>query len=161
MNRERVLTVAGASVAVIMAGLLSYTTVNGRTLGYPRDDHGEEAEVAALERELRHLIVEQTAYRARQRRYATDLAEIGFTTHDPDIAVTVVAADRDGLTAVATNEEHRVACIMKVGSGSAARADVDSLLASRGVEFDVIETCEVADPTRQTNLISEVLGDRS
>ena len=66
MNRERALTIAGGFVAVVMVGLLSYTTLNGRTLGHPHS-HDEEVDKAAVEREFRGLVMDQEAYRERQR----------------------------------------------------------------------------------------------
>ena len=87
MNRERALTIAGGFVAVVMAGLLSITAINGRWLGYPKRLYREEVGKAALQRELRSLVLDQVAYRARQRTYTSDLEELGFESWDPRIAV--------------------------------------------------------------------------
>ena len=111
---------------------------------------------AALQRELRSLVLDQVAHRARQRMYTSDLEELGFESWDPRIAVAIQAADKEGWTAVATSEGVRMACVMRVGRGPAANTAVDSLLAARGVELEQVETCEVADSTATPVLILKV-----
>lgn len=156
MNRERALTIAGGFVAVVMAGLLSITAINGGWLGYPKRLYREEVGKAALQRELRSLVLDQTAYRARLRTYTSNLEELGFESWDPRIAVAIQAADKEGWTAVATSEDDRMACVMRVGQGPAANTAVDSLLTARGVELEQVETCEVVDSTGTPALILKV-----
>ena len=153
MNRERALTIAGGFVAVVMVGLLSITAINGRYLGYPKRLYREEVGKAALQRELRSLVLDQVAYRARQRTYTSDLEELGFESRDPGITVAIQAADKEGWTAVATSEDVRMVCVMRVGQGPAASTAVDSFLSARGVESEQVETCEVADSTATPVLI--------
>ena len=160
MSRERALTIAGGFVAVVMAGLLSITAINGRWLGYPKRLYREEVGKAALQRELRSLVLDQVAYHARQRMYTSDLEELGFESWDPRIAVAIPAADKEGWTAVATSEDVRMVCVMRVGRGPAANTAVDSLLAARGVELERVETCEVADSTATPALILKVAENR-
>ncbi len=160
MNSERALTIAGGFVAVVMVGLLSITAINGRWLGYPKRLYREEVGTAALQRELRSLVLDQVAYHARQRTYTSDLEELGFESWDPRIAVAIQAADKEGWTAVATSEDVRMACVMRVGRGPAANTAVDSLLAARGVELEQMETCEVADSTATPALILKVAGNQ-
>jgi hypothetical protein len=161
MNRERVLTVAGGFAAVVMVGLLSYTTLNGRTLGPPRHAHGDEVDHGALARELRGIVRDQETYRERQRTYTTNLDELGFESHHPNITVTIRAADKHGWTAVAVSREARLACIMRVGEGGAAGAEVDPYLAGLGVDFERVETCEVSDATVSPSEILGSAGNRS
>jgi hypothetical protein len=160
MNRERALTIAGGFVAVVMVGLLSITAINGRWLGYPKRLYREEVGKAELQRELRSLVLDQVAYHARQRTYTSDLEELGFESWDPRIAVAIQAADKDGWTAVATSEDVRMVCVMRVGQGPAANTAVDSLLAARGVESEQVETCEVADSTATPVMILKVAENR-
>ncbi len=156
MNRERALTIAGGFVAVVMVGLLSITAINGRWLGYPKRLYREEVGKAALQRELRSLVLDQVAYRARQRTYTSDLEELGFESWDPRVAVVIPAADKQGWTAVATSEDVSMVCVMRVGRGPAANTAVDSFLTARGVELEQVETCEVADSTATPALILKV-----
>ncbi len=153
MNRERALTIAGGFVAVVMVGLLSITAINGRWLGYPKRLYREEVGKAALQRELRSLVLDQVAYHARQRTYTSDLEELGFASWDPRIAVAIQAADKEGWTAVATSEDVHMVCVMRVGLGPAANTAVDSILMARGVELEQLQTCEVADSTATPVLI--------
>ncbi len=153
MNRERALTIAGGFVAVVMVGLLSITAINGRWLAYPKRLYREEVGKAELQRELHSLVLDQVAYHARQRTYTSDLEELGFKSWDQRIAVVIQAADKEGWTAVATSEDVRMVCVMRVGRGLAANTAVDSLLAARGAELEQVETCEVADSTATPVLI--------
>ena len=113
-----------------------------------------------MQRELRSLVLDQVAYRARQRTYTSDLEELGFESWDPRIAVAIKAADKEGWTAVATSDDVRMVCVMRVGLGPAANTAVDSLLAARGVELEQVETCEVADSTGTPALILKVAQDQ-
>ena len=143
-----------------MVGLLSITAINGRWLGYPKRLHREEVGKAALQRELRSLVLDQAAYHARQRTYATDLEELGFESWDPRIAVAVPAADKEGWAAVATSEDVRMVCVMRVGLGPAANTVVDSFVMAHGLESEQVETCEVADSTAAPTLILKVAEDQ-
>ena len=125
MNRERALTIAGGFVAVVMVGLLSYTTINGRTFGPPRHSHGDEVNKDALERELRGLVLDQEAYHERQRTYTTSLEELDFEPHNQLITISVRAADRRGWTGVAAGLEAGVVCVLRIGEGEAAEGEVD------------------------------------
>jgi hypothetical protein len=154
MDRERVLTVSGAFVAVVMAGLLAYTTVNGRTLGPPR--FHPRAGTDLLEHELRALVVDQVAYHERQRRFTANLAELDFAPYDPGTIVKIVAADSEGWTAVAVSYESRMACVLSVGKGRAAGASTESYFASYEVTFDSVATCTVADTSVHHEEILEV-----
>ena len=97
-----------------------------------------------------------TAARARQRPNTSRREELGFESWDPRIAVGIQAGDKEGWTAVATGEDVRMVCVMRVGVGPAANTAVDSLLAARGVELEQVETCEVADSTATPALILKV-----
>lgn len=151
MDLERALTISGACVAVILAGLLAYTTVNGRTLGPPRAH--SQVGTDALQRELRALILDEVAYRARQRRFTADLAELDFAPYDPTIIVKIVAADREGWTAVAVSYESRLACVLRMGEGPAADAGAEAYLASYDVTFDSVATCTAADASRHDEVL--------
>ena len=109
-----------------------------------------------MQHELRSLVLDQVAYHARQRTYASDLEELGFESWDPRIAVAIQAADKEGWTAVATSEDVRMACVMRVGRGPAANTAVDSLLTGWGVELEQVETCGVADSAATPVLILKV-----
>ena len=161
MNRERALTIAGGFVAVVMVALLSYTTINGRTFGPPGDSHGDEVNREALERELRGLVLDQEAYRERQRTYTTSLEELDFQPHNQLVVISVPAADGRGWTGVAAGLEAGVVCVLRIGEGEAAEVEVDLYIASLEGDFEQVDTCEVADSTGSPSAILGFLDSRS
>jgi hypothetical protein len=115
----------------------------------------------ALERELRGLVLDQEAYHERQRTYTTSLEELDFEPHNRLITISVRAADRRGWTGVAAGLEAGVVCVLRIGEGEAAEVDVDQHVASLEGDFELVDTCEVADSTRSPSEILGFLDSRS
>ena len=139
-NRERALTLAAGVVALVMVGLLSHTTINGRTFGAPRQP--DEREVVTLQHELFRYGWAQTQYHRQHQRYAAHLEELEFTPDNHDVVLLVQAADSLGWTAVATSPSARIGCMRSGGQGPAANVPPDSLTGLEDLAAGLVQSCE-------------------
>ncbi len=129
-----------------MAGLLSHTTINGRTFGPPDSHRGDETGTVAMERELQRVAYQQSQFHAANGRFAVDLEELLYRPSGRRVDVIIQAGDFAGWTAIATAPESRIACTISFGSGPAANLSRDSLIEAGHPEFRRARTCGETRP---------------
>jgi len=124
-----------------MMGLLSHTTINGRTFGPPDSYLGDETGTVAMERELQRVAYQQSQFHAGNGRFAVDLEELLYRPSGRRVDVIILAGDFEGWTAIATAPESRIACTISFGSGPAANLSPDSLIEAGHPEFRRARSC--------------------
>ena len=141
MSRERTLTVFAALVGLVMFGLLSNTTINGRTFGAPDSQLGDETGEVVMERELQRLAYQQSRFREANGRFAVDVDELLYHPSGHRVEVSIQAADFEGWTGIATARETQVTCTISFGTGPAANLSRDSLIEAGHTEFQQARSC--------------------
>lgn len=158
MNRERTLTVLAALVGLIMIGLISHTTINGRTFGPPESQQGDETGAVAMERELRRVAYRQSRFHEANGRFAVDLDELLYSPRGGRVKVFIQAADFQGWTAIATAPETQVACLVSFGTGPAANLSRDSLVEAGHTAFQHARSCGEAREEAALAVLDEFPG---
>ncbi len=157
MKSERVLTVVGVFVSLVLGGMLILTPINGRQLTIPffRAPAEPETPAISVRYELARLTWRQRNYHVSHGAYAEDVEQLRFRPEDDKVTIEVQAADSTGWTAVAVSSASPVVCVRSGGTGPAASLDPTSLRVPEShAGYQEPQRCEPSGPAIAPQVIS-------